>query len=263
MKKKTARKKPAVKAPPRDIDRLLACVEMMVVALEKHFGNHPKDLDEKRLERIQVAMTACHNVLARNADQGDWRAVAALVDQTRIGCECLHDLSKQSALVNAVKAVAATHPNWPVLVSQQKKSLIAAREYLARLDVGTTSNPPTAGMNAAREMRWRNCAVGLIDKIDRYRSFLTHTPDSPFLQALRLSPGNLPEAEKWGPLVLALPPRDGTKETRDKWWSVAEQMLDFPPLIDDQIKEKVKDDFRKPESYARREVKRAFYKLFR
>jgi len=71
MKKKTARKKPAVKAPPRDIDRLLACVEMMVVALEKHFGNHPKDLDEKRLERIQVAMTACHNVLARTKATGE------------------------------------------------------------------------------------------------------------------------------------------------------------------------------------------------
>ena len=150
-----------------------------------------------------------------------------------------------------------------MLISPQKKSLTDAKQYLRRIGVGTASNPPTATMNAALEMRWRKCASGLIDKILEYRDYLTNTPQSHVWQELRLRPENLPKAENWKKLILKLPPRDKTTSTCDRWWAVAKQMLDVTPLIDDQIKRKVKDDSRKPEKYAEREVRRAFYKLFR
>ncbi len=186
--------------------------------------------------------------------------MAALANQTLIGCKYLRELSSIPLQAEVLRSVACNHPDWPVALSPQHNSLTEAKEYLRSLNVGTASYPPTASIHAAGEMRYRNFATALIQKIESFRDLLSYIPESASWQASRLE--NLPEAKNWEALVLPLPSREKKKEVCDEWWMVAKQMMDLTLLIDREIELKAQNEGKSPRAYATRQVKRAFYKLF-
>ena len=211
-------------------------------------------------------MTKCHNILAENATDGGWKAIAALANQTRIGCEFLYDLSQQATLLDQVTAVAAHYPEWPVLLSRKKSSLAAAKEYIRRIGVGTKGSLPTASKISA-DNPWTQLASYLIDKIIGDRDFLTHIPDNPVWQEIFRRPENRPAAEQWKQ-VLDLPPLLN-KMTRGKWWDVAKEMLkdylDANPLESKvffgKVKATAEDEAKSPRTIVIKSVREAFFAI--
>ena len=98
---------PASGPEPVTTRRLLDFFEDLAGRLEKFFEEHPESLDEKPINQIHVAMTACHDILAKKAAKGGGVAFVSLARQISGGCKTLHDLS---CAVDGVEEVAATYP---------------------------------------------------------------------------------------------------------------------------------------------------------
>jgi hypothetical protein len=241
---------------------LLEGVAKAADAIGTVFQREPSALGEKEIEEIQNIIVKLRRILTKRAAELNWRAIKALADLAILETEFLRNLSEIPDHERVIKSVAKAFPEWPVAVTQQGRSLEDAKRYLHRIGVGTESTPATASMNASAERRWRGAARELFEEIEAIRDFHQGEQDSPLLREIRRQPAFAAKANTWREKVLSLPPRKKTKKSLEKWWAVADQILDPSRFIDDSIRKKATDDFRRAEGYVRKAVKRAFEKMF-
>jgi len=245
--------------------------ERMARNVLTHFESAPETLDS---DRLMFVMYVCFFMLRENSKLGNGKAreaIKVLLIETRCGCKFLADAATHEKSRAVLKAHASRQSKWPVMLSPEKDSFKAAKDFLGQIGVGKTSILPTAKMKAAAEKRWRELAAMLIEKIEFSRILLgkqagKEKSTSPFVQ-WQIDMTELPDALKWKQ-VLNLPPRRN-KQTSSKWWEVAGKMLKAHwgahPAEKKADFEKVKISAPRagetPEAYAFRQVRIIFHKL--